>query len=406
MTLARRVLMSSVENPEVQISSPAIIDAISGGFGGIAELPVVTPTRALGLSAVWRAVNVIAGSIAGLPLHAYRSASGDGRVQATGQAADLLADPHPDLTPFDLWELLVTHLLLWGNAYAFLERDQAQRVRRLHPVHPSRVRPGRTSDGVMIFQLDGREGYTSSELLHIPGFGYDGIQGISPIAAARTGLGLTVSAEEFGAKFFADGSLATGVLTFDRALTAEQADRLQQRWKAKRAGLGHAHEAIVLDGGAKFERLSIPPEDAQFLETRSFQTAEIARMYGVPPHLLMDTDKSTSWGTGIESQGIGFVTYTLRPWMTRIEQRVSRILRPAPVYARFSAEGLLRGDSASRAAFYTQLWNLGVLSTNEIRALEERPPVPGGDVRYRPLNMGELGVTDDQGPSDDEESMS
>jgi HK97 family phage portal protein len=151
---------------------------------------------------------------------------------------------------------------------------------------------------------------------------------------------------------------------------------------------------IVLDSGAKFHQLSIPPADAQFLESRRFQIAEIARMFGVPSHMLMDTERSTSWGTGIEQQSIGFVVYTLRPWLTRVEQRVSRLVRPHAAYARYAVEGLLRGDSAQRAAFYKAMWEIGVYNTNEIRALEERSPVDEGNTRYRPLNMGELGSTD------------
>lgn len=143
----------------------------------------------------------------------------------------------------------------------------------------------------------------------------------------------------------------------------------------------------------------MPPEDAQFIESRRFQIAEVARIFGVPPHMLMDTTNSTSWGTGIEQQSIGFVVYTLRPWLVRFEQRLSRLL-PNPQYVRFTVEGLLRGDTAQRAAFYKQMWDIGVFSTNDIRRLEELPPVDNGDVRYRPLNMGALGTADstnDQG---------
>ncbi|MBK8399934.1 MAG: phage portal protein, partial [Propionivibrio sp.] len=158
--------------------------------------------------------------------------------------------------------------------------------------------------------------------------------------------------------------------------------------------LGSAHGTIVLDSGAKFHQLTIPPVDAQFLESRAFQVSEVARIFGVPPHMLMDTEKSTSWGTGIEQQSIGWVVYTLRPWLTRLEQRITKLVRPSKLYVKFRVEGLLRGDSAQRAAFYRAMWSLGALSTNEIRALEDMDPVEGGDVRYRPLNMGVLGTAD------------
>jgi HK97 family phage portal protein len=287
-------------------------------------------------------------------------------------------------------------MLLWGNAYLWLGRNQLGQIAELWPIHPSRVKAGRTSAlGRKVYQVDGGEQpHTDDTILHLPAFGYDGVCGVSPIRIAREGIGLALAAEEYGAKLFGSGSLATGILQTEQRLTPEQADVLQARWKAKRSGLGSAHETIVLDRGAQFTQLTIPPGDAQFIESRRFQIAEVARMFGVPPHMLMDTEKSTSWGTGIEQQGIGFVVYTLRPWLTRTEQRISRILKPEPVYARFSVEGLLRGDAAQRAAFYTSMFNIGALSTNEIRALEERGPVDGGDTRYRPLNMGELGQFD------------
>jgi hypothetical protein len=160
----------------------------------------------------------------------------------------------------------------------------------------------------------------------------------------------------------------------------------------------------VLDKGAKFTQLSIPPEDAQFIESRGFQIEEIARMFGVPPHMLMAMDKATSWGTGIEQQTIAFVVYTLRPWLTRMEQRISRVLSPKPTYARYRLEGLLRGDSTQRAAFYKTMFEVGAFSPNRILALEEEPPVEGGDVRYRPLNLTPIGPaisTDGAGPTTD-----
>ena len=235
---------------------------------------------------------------------------------------------------------------------------------------------------------------TDADLMHIPGFSIDGIVGLSPIAMARQGIGLAMAAEGFGGRLFSSGSLASGVLETDSSLKPEQADAILARWKQKRAGLQHAHDPIILDNGAKFHQLTINPSDAQFLESRRFQISEIARMFGIPPHLLMDTEKSTSWGTGIEQQSISFVVYTLRPWLTRIEQRVTKVLQPNPIYARFTVEGLLRGDSKQRAEFYQTMWGLGSLSTNDIRALEELGPVDGGDVRYRPLNYGQLGTTD------------
>lgn len=356
----------------------------------------VTEASSLGMPAVWRAVNLIAGTTASLPLHAYR-ATDSGRSRVTsGRAANLLASPHPDLTPFELWETVLTHMLLWGNAYLWKRYDDSGVLTGLWPLHPSIVKPGRTSDGgTKVYAINDHHDapMTDKEILHLPAFGYDGIGGMSPIRAAANGIGLALAAEEFGAKLFGNGTLASGILTTEQRLTPEQADSLSARWKAKRAGLNSAHDTIILDSGATFKQLTIPPEEAQFLQSRSFQVTEIARIFGIPPHMLMDTDKSTSWGTGIEQQSLGFVVYTLRPWLARIEQRVTKILKPEPVYARFSVEGLLRGDSSQRAAFYASMTQWGFYSVNEVRALEEMEPIADGDTHYRPLNMGPLGPT-------------
>ncbi|RKN38459.1 phage portal protein [Micromonospora endolithica] len=393
---ARAVVRASIESPAVPLTSTTLLDWLGGPkvHAGVA----VTEQGSLGMPAVWRAVNLIAGTSASLPLHAYRY-DDDVRVKVSSgsQAARLLVAPHPDMTPFELWEQVFAHLLLWGNAYLRILRNRLGQIVELWLIHPGRVRAGRESEtGTKVYLIDGDidAEYTDDKILHIPGFGYDGVCGVSPIRAARQGIGLALAAEEYGARLFGNGSLASGILQTEQRLEPAQADALKARWRAKVGGLDKAHEVAVLDSGIKFQQMSIPPEDAQFIESRKFQIDEVARMFGIPPHMLMQTEKSTSWGTGIEQQVLGFVKFTLRPWLTRVEQRVTKLLTPQSVYARYSLEGLLRGDSAQRAAFYTQMWNLGAYSTNDIRRLEDMPPVDGGDVRYRPLNMGELGQPD------------
>lgn len=383
------------EDPAVPLTSATLLDWLGGPKS--ASGVTVTEQNSLGIAAVWRAVNLIAGTSASLPLHAYARV-GDARTKVgldqtgpLGRAAQLLDDPHPDMTPMELWELAYGHIALWGNTYLRKLGSPGNPLAELWPVQPSRVRVGRVSDtGRKIYVIDGTEVHYDDTILHIPGFGYDGICGVSPICAAREGLGLAMAAEQYGAKLFGSGSLATGILQTEQRLTSSQADAIQRRWREKRAGLASAHETIVLDRGANFTQLSIPPEDAQFIESRRFQISEIARIFGVPPHMLMDTDKSTSWGTGIEQQSIGFVVFTLRPWLTRVEQRLSREFKVQGAYARYSLEGLLRGDSAQRAAFYQSMWETGAFSINEIRALEDMAPIEGGDVHYRPLNFGPL----------------
>ena len=400
MTLIRaaratvRELRNSIENPAVPLTSSTLTEFL--GPGKTAAGVGVDEPSALGMSAVWRAVNLLAGTAAGLPLQGYKQ-DGDVRLRVglESQAARLLDDPHPDMTPFEFWETVYGHLLLWGNAYVRKVRNRLGHIVELWAIHPGRIRAGRADDGAKVYEGDrGLHAWTDYEVLHIPGFGYDGICGVSPIRLARQGLGLALAAEEFGARFFGSGSLMSGILQTEQRLDQGQANALKAQWKAKVSGLGNAHDVAVLDSGAKFQQMSIPPGDAQFIESRQFQITEVARMYGIPPHMLMQTDKSTSWGSGIEQQGIGFVIYTLRPWLTRVEQRVTKMLKPGSVYARYTVEALLAGDSAAQAAYFTAMFNLGALSTNEIRGLKELPPVEGGDVRYRPLNMGVLGEPD------------
>lgn len=408
MTLLGNVLgaRNSLENPAVPLTDASVLQML--GAETTASGKSVNEITALGLPAVWRAMQVTCNVPAALPLHAYRH-TGSARVLATGQQENLIGDPHPDMTPFEFWQTVYFHRKAWGNAYVRKLRNQLGQIVELWPIHPRRVKVGRESEnGRKVYVIDGDTDnpLSDNEILHLPGLGYDGICGVSPIRAARESIGMGLAAQEYGAKFFGSGMLATGVLQTEQRLTQTQADQISARWKAKRSGLKSAHETIVLDKGAKFTQLSLAPEDAQFLETRRFQVVEICRWFGIPPFLMFDTEKSTSWGTGLEQQALGWVKIDLLPDLTAIEQRLTKhVLKPTPVYAHYSVEGLLRGDSAARAAFYKSLWDIGALSTNEVRELEERAPVEGGDVRYRPLNMGELGTTDSNQTTPAEETV-
>jgi HK97 family phage portal protein len=394
---------ASLENPQIPISSASILDWF--GIKPTAAGINVTEESSLGMAAVWSAVNLIAGTCASLPLKAYTRGDQSRKPRETGLAATLLDNPHPDLVPYDFWEIVHAHRLLWGNAYLLKLRNQGGQLTELWPIHPSRVKAGRVTSatgittqdvGRKIYAIDGGEdagGMTlyDDKILHLPAFGYDGICGVSPIRIARQGIGLGLAAEQYGAQLFGSGSLASGILQTDQRMKPEQANALHRRWKEKASGLGNAHEIIILDSGAKFQQLTIPPEDAQFIESRRFQIAEVARIFGVPLHLLQEVEGSTSWGTGIAEQTLGFVIFTLRRWLIRTEQSVTRILKPEPVYAKYSLEGLLRGAPKDRAEFYTKMWQLGVFSTNDIRELEDLGPVTGGDTRYVALNFGILG---------------
>lgn len=387
-----RALTRSIENPTMPLSSSAIADFLNGV--GAPGAPRVSEHSAMTMPAVWRAVNLLASTTGSLPLKSYRDDASPVRVA-------VLDNPHPDLTAFEVAELRMVHLQLWGNSYAQKLRNGAGQVAELWPLPPSAVKVGRRADLVTetnptgkVFQLgDDDRAFTPADVLHVPGLGYDGICGVSPIRLARQAIGLGLAAEDYASKLYSSGSLMSGILQTEQRLEQPDADKLKANWKAKVTGLDKAHEIAVLDGGAKFQQISVPPADAQMIESRRFQISEVARWFGVPPHMLMDTEKSTSWGSGIEQQGIGFVVYTLRPWLTRIEQRLTREVTGRGIYTKHKVEGLLRGDSTARANFYNVMRNIGALNADEIRALEDMPAIPGGAGQsyLQPLNMAPLG---------------
>lgn len=401
---------ASVESPLLPLTSTTLVDMLVGP--AVDAGVTVTEKTAMGLPAVYRCISLIAGTCAALPLHAYRDR--DGVRERMSAQPRIVAQPHPDLTPFEWAELVYVHLLGWGNAYLRILRDQTGIARELWPIEPARVRVGRTSTGEKMYGIDGDLSggtvdvdvdrllpLTDQEVLHIPGLGYDGVTGMSPIRAARESIGVAIATEKYGAKQFGSGTMLSGILSTEQKLDQAQADSLKARWRAVHSGVTNAHDIAVLGSGTKFQPISVSPHDAQFIEAQRFSVAQVARIFGVPPHLLMDTERSTSWGTGIEQQSIELVRFTLRTWLVRVEQRLTRLL-PAPQYVRFSVEGLLRGDTKARYESYAIARNWGWLSVNEIRELEDRPPVDGGDEYLQPLNMTGLGEepTEQEAPAD------
>lgn len=385
----------SVENPAVPLTSTSLLSLLGGapGKAGVA----VTETSALHMPAVWRAVAVVANVSAALPLHVYAAGTKD-RADVT-----LLNDPHPELTKFELWRLVYVHRLLWGNAYVQKVRNGAGDVVQLWPIRPDRVKvdreaPSPENPGGKVFWVKDDNGMrqrrTSREILHLPALGYDGVTGCSPVRAASEGIGLGLGAEKAAAKLYGSGNMISGVLQSEQRLNEAQASQLKANWKAKLSGYESAGDIAVLDSGASFQPVTMPYKDSQFLESRQFQVTEVARMFGVPPFLLMSTEKSTSWGTGLEQQAQGFVTWDLAPtWLTPTEQRVTKELLPASQYAKYQLGGLLRGDSSARATFYRAMRDTGAFSADDIRDLEDLTPIggPEGDMRLQPLYMAPLG---------------
>ncbi|MFJ3811558.1 phage portal protein [Streptomyces sp. NPDC090073] len=386
----------SVENPAVPLTSTGLISLL-GGSPGDAGVPV-SETGSLHMPAVWRSVAVIANVAASLPLHTYAAGSRD------RTSVPLLEDPHPELTRFELWRLVYVHRLLWGNAYLQKVRNGGGQVVQLWPIRPDRVKvdrepPSADNPGGKVFWIQDDSGVrqrrTSREILHLPALGYDGITGCSPIRAAAEGIGLGLAAEKAAARLYGSGNMISGVLQTEQRLNRDQADQLKEQWKAKHSGHQAAHDVAVLDSGASFQPVTMPYRDSQFLESRQFQVVEVARMFGVPLFLLMETQKSTSWGTGLEQQAQGFVTWDLAPtWLTPTEQRVQKELLTDGQYAKYQLGGLLRGDSAARATFYRAMRDTGAFSADDIRDLEDLTPIGGteGGMHLQPLYMAPLGT--------------
>lgn len=400
MTVLGRLLeRRNVNNPSYPLTSTALADLL-GGTPTLSGVSVDEKT-AMRLIAVFRCTELIAGTCAALPLKAYRTGTKE-RV-----AAKVLDDPHPDLTHFEVWETAYCHLLLWGNAYFVKVRNGLGQVVELWNIHPSQVKVERTRAGKVftVTDIDGARKYTPADILHIPGLSYDGRVGLSRIQHARQHIGLGMAAEEYAARFFGSGSMLSGILTASGPLNQEQADRLKARWKEKVGGLNNAHDIAVLDNGASFSPVSVPPEDAQLLQTQNWSAGQVAMLFGLPPHAIGLVEKSTSWGSGIEQQKIGMVQFTLDPtYLTRVEQRVTKevLLNPS-VYAEYTREGLLRGDSKSRASFYSQMRQMRAMSANEVRARENLEPYEGGDVFDNPNITVEPDDVDEAPPTEEDE---
>jgi HK97 family phage portal protein len=394
MTLVSRIMeyRASPENPSTSLSNPDswLYDAL--GANKTNSGTRINEATALNLSAVWAAVRVLTDTVASIPIHVYRHAEGGGkRREPSNPVYRLLHDrPNPEMSAFTFKEVLQGHLALWGNAYAEKERNGRGDVVALWPITPSRVTPRwvKTGGGVKkVFEVqvgDDTKYLGTDTVMHIPGFGYDGLVGYSPIRMARESLGLTKAAEDVGALLFGQGLRAGGVLSHPRALNDIARENLKRSIDSSNGGLENFHRVMLLEEGLTWTQTSIPPEDAQFLETRKFQTVEVARWFKVPPHKIGDLERATF--SNIEHQSIEFATDTARPWFIRWEQVLNWELfndsDRGEVFAEFNMDGLLRGDTASRGAFYTSMFNVGAISQNEIREKENANPIEGGDRYY------------------------
>lgn len=349
----------------------------------------VTSESALSLSAVWACINLLAGTQASLPLEVFRrDRNGQRRLARDHRLHRILHDsPNYDQTAVDFWEFIAASIELHGNGYARIARN-AGAVASLHPIIPDTVRARRLANGDIEYRWSEEgKGFvaTSSEVLHIRGFGGNPLGGLSTLQFARNSFGLARAVDRAAGNTFRNGLRPSGVLTFEKFLTAEQRNLTRNELLEQFMGATNSGKPMVLEGGTKWEQLTISPEDAQMLQSRSFSIDEICRFFGVPPFMIGHTEKSSSWGTGLEQQTLGFQKFTLRRRMKRIEQALEKqLLTPVDrgngVTIEFNLEGLLRGDSAARSNFYQSGLTNGWMTINEVRALENMPPVAGGDV--------------------------
>jgi len=389
-------------------------------MGGSTAGKYVNERSAMQMTAVYSCVRILAEAVAGLPLHLYKYTESGGKEKAIDHPLYLLLhdEPNPEMSSFVFRETLMTHLLLWGNAYAQIIRNGKNEVIALYPLMPNKMSVDRDEHGQLYYtyQRSNEEAPTMkgssvilkpSDVLHIPGLGFDGLVGYSPIAMAKNAIGMAIACEEFGAKFFANGAAPSGVL--EHPGTIKDPSRVRDAWQSQFGGSSNSGKVAVLEEGMKYTPISISPEQAQFLETRKFQINEIARIFRVPPHMVGDLEKSSF--SNIEQQSLEFVKYTLDPWVIRWEQSIMRsLLTPEEkktYYAKFNLDGLLRGDYQSRMNGYAIGRQNGWMSANDIRELENLDRIPeeeGGDlylINGNMLPMKNAGAFANTTPTDD-----
>lgn len=372
-------------------------------LGGTTSGKSVTERTAMQMTAVYSCVRILGEAVAGLPLHLYRYNEDGGKERAVNHPLYLLLhdEPNPEMTSFVFRETLMTHLLLWGNAYAQIIRNGKNEVIALYPLMPNKMTVDRDANGQIYYsyQRSNDEANTMSgsivtlkqeDVLHIAGLGFDGLVGYSPIAMAKNAIGMAIACEEYGAKFFANGATPGGIL--EHPGTIKDPQRVRDSWNSVFGGSSNANKVAVLEEGMKYTPISISPEQAQFLETRKFQINEIARIFRVPPHMVGDLEKSSF--SNIEQQSLEFVKYTLEPWIVRWEQSMMRSLlsqdEKSKYFIKFNLEGLLRGDYQSRMNGYAIGRQNGWMSANDIRELENLDRISadeGGDLYLVNGNM-------------------
>lgn len=353
---------------------------------------VVTDERILQISTVWRCVSLISTLTACLPLDVFETDKEGNRkkVGLDNPLARLLRySPNQYMTAQEFREAMTMQLCFYGNSYALAERNRSGDVISLLPLLSANMDVRLEGKNVIYkYQRDKEFAkFKQSEIFHLKGFGFNGLVGLSPIAHACKTAGTAVAMEDQQREFYANGAKSPKILTTgDKVISKEQRAQVEENFK-EIAGGPVKKRLWILEAGFQAHDIGVSPQDAETMASRKFQVSELARFFGVPPHLVGDVEKSTSWGTGIEQQNLGFLQYTLQPFISRWENCITRwLLKPSDVgkyHAEHNLDGLLRGDSASRAAFMKAMGESGLRTINEMRRLDNYPPLDGGDVAYR-----------------------
>lgn len=358
--------------------------------GSVGE-SVISDERALQISTVWACVRLISTVVSSLPLDVFETVENNrAKVGLDNPLARLLRySPNQFMTPVEFRECMTMQLCFYGNAYALIERNSQGDVISLTPLHSVNMDVRLQGKRVVYRYKRGTEyaDFSQQDIFHLKGFGFNGLVGLSPIAFACKSAGVAIAMEDNQRDFFANGSKSPKILkTGGPVLTKEQRTQLDENFK-EIAGGPVKKRLWILEGGFDAMDIGVSPQDAEQMAARKFQVSELARFFGVPPHLVGDVEKSTSWGSGIEQQNLGFLQYTLTPYLTRWEQSLHRwIVKPADrgrLHAEHNLDGLLRGDSAARADYQTKMVNAALRTVNELRRIDNLPPLPGGDVATR-----------------------
>ncbi|MBB3752600.1 HK97 family phage portal protein [Mycolicibacterium sp. BK634] len=368
--------------PATEIPSWAEVSALESGprQGG----------RAASLSAFVACRRILCDGVATLPLRAFRE-KGEIRILSKPQPPLLQKTPYPGIVWRDWLWMVMNSLVVTGNAFLRVTaRGPDNRPTSLLPLHPDAVKVEPDKElgwTVPIYKINGKI-TPAEDIVHIKRYPIAGsVVSLSVIEDCAVTFDLSDAANKYGLRWFRDSANPSGILSSDQDLTPTQIKQSQKNWILSHRG---SRYPAMLGGGLKWQSLSITPEESQFLETRKFQRSEIAMLFGVPPHMIGDIEKQTSYGTGVEQQSIGFAVYTLRPWLECIEQILNTLL-PGGQYVKFGIDALLRGDYKARQEGYQMAIQSGYLSVNEVRALEDREPIPGGDIHLQPMNFVPLG---------------